>query len=61
MIRLAGQNHYYKILHWPHHAKISESQALPLIIASNELLGKVEKWTAVKFKTGLLGTPLAGR
>jgi hypothetical protein len=25
------------------------------------LLGKVEKWTAVKFKIGLLGTPLTSK
>ena len=25
------------------------------------LLGKVEKWTVVKFKSGLSETPLAGR
>jgi hypothetical protein len=35
-----------------------------LLLSSAEkalVLGKLEKWTAVKFKTGLLGTPLTGR
>ena len=32
-------------------------QGLPPV----SVLGKVEKWTALKFKSGLLGTPSAGR